>query len=140
MTRADLLADILVSVSDVAVAIPDTGGLESDLNAYLEQVATALSDPVHERLVRWSMAAGDGSDETADAAIAAFWKHRFQQATVVIDRASARGEVGPGLGGLRIIERLVSPVWFRLLVLRRPIDGAFLRDCVAEAMGTPPAA
>lgn len=135
-TRADLLADVLVSVSDDAVAVPDTGGLESDLTAYLEQVAAALSDPIHERLVRWAMAAGDGRDETADAAIAAFWTHRFQQAMIVIDRASDRGEAGSGLDGSRLIERLVAPVWFRLLVLRKPIDKAFLEDCVAEAMGT----
>ncbi|GJE57725.1 hypothetical protein EKPJFOCH_4243 [Methylobacterium thuringiense] len=137
-TRADLLADILVSVSDDAVAIPDTGTLESDLTAYLEQVATALSNPVHERLVRWAMAAGDGSDETADAAIAAFWTHRFQQAMAVIDRASERGEAGLGLDGLRLIERLVAPVWFRLLVLRKPVDKAFVKDCVAEALSTHP--
>jgi len=45
-----------------------------------------------------------------------FWRERFKRAAVILERAQARGEVGRRFDAAPLLEQLIAPLYFRLLV------------------------
>jgi len=53
-----------------------------------------------------------------------FWRERFKRAAVILERAQARGEVGRRFDAAPLLEQLIAPLYFRLLVSHEPnLDG-----------------
>ncbi len=55
---------------------------------------------------------------------------RVALAEVILERAAARGEVSPEVDRRVIVEAVVAPIWFRLLLTGEPIDDEFLDGVV----------
>lgn len=133
-TRSRLVADLLLDLANEHVAVPDTGRLADDLAAYLRQVVSALAEPQPRRLAQALSSVASEGDHEAIAALREFWAHRFASASLMLDRAVARGEVAAHQDPHTIIESLVAPAWFRALASQAPSDEAFIARCVAAAL------
>jgi AcrR family transcriptional regulator len=126
-TKADLVSDALASRMGVEVPTPDTGSLREDLLALLRALAAFIGTPLGENLVRMALRQ-DLPD--SDAARDRFWTDRFTRASVILDRAEARGELRSGIDRFLTLETLVGPLYLRLLLTREPLNEAIVDNVV----------
>ncbi|MET8828061.1 TetR/AcrR family transcriptional regulator [Streptomyces sp. NPDC004610] len=119
-TREHLVVDALLAYSEEQLHIPDTGTLREDLIAFADSLAAYLDSPFGKALVRAMAAAADAPDlvESREE----FWTSRFELARVMIDRAVTRGELPHGTDPALVLETLIAPLHFRVLLTRRPLD------------------
>lgn len=131
-TPPALVADALTDLANERNPMPDTGSLRRDLHQLAEQIAKLLSEPAIVRLLGSSLALS--SDPDVSAARAAFWDHRFRLSQPIVDRALARGDIHPNSNPREVIETLVAPLYFRLLVTDQTIDAGLVDRCVDSTM------
>ncbi|MER7555635.1 TetR/AcrR family transcriptional regulator [Nocardioides sp. NPDC126508] len=115
-TKSDLVADLLLGLSDHDLPRADTGSLLGDLVAMLKDVAELLRTPLMQAMVRASL---DGSID--QEARLSFWAERMHRSSVIIERAVRRGELPESADARSILEHAASPIYFRLLVTGEPV-------------------
>jgi hypothetical protein len=117
------MIDALLAGGGQELPIPDTGSLRGDLVAFAAELITFLSDPLG-RTLEHAMAT-----PTVDPAIieasAGYFRMRFEIASVIIKRASDRGEIPVCADPSLALEMLIAPVHVRTLLTRQPIDDQF---------------
>jgi AcrR family transcriptional regulator len=124
-TRENLLLDAMLDRGTERVPIPDTGSLEQDLLEYARQIAASL-EPEIVAAVRAVVAIGDRAPDVAEAG-RRFWAARFELASEMVTRAIARGELPPGTDPHPLIESVIAPIYFRLLLSGEPLGDDALR-------------
>lgn len=122
-SRPELVLAALKDLSAETVEVPDTGELERDLRMLIGSIAGALSHPALRPLLRSLVAL---PDDVAGEYRRSFWEDRQARTRVVVERAVARGELPVGTDPAHILEALIAPVWFRLLISGVPLDD----DCL----------
>lgn len=115
--RENLLLEAMLERWREQVPIPDTGSLHSDLLAYAKAIVTGLRDPEIEASVRAVASIGDPDSPIAKAS-RSFWAARFDLAGEIVDRAVARKEIPPRVDSRVVVEAIVAPIYFRLLLSR----------------------
>lgn len=130
-TRAALVADLLDEHALTAVPDPHRDSLADDLHAFALGVATALTTPAVQMMLR-SMYALPPEDLAPIQA--QYWRMRIELAQTIVDRAIDRGEVPEGTVGWDIFERLLAPIWMRALITGLPLDADTLDRIVAGAL------
>ncbi len=131
--KADLAAAAIGELAAVENPLPDTGSLEGDLTALLEQIVDLLRRPDIERLARASAALSNDDAEQAQAR-AAFYRMRTAGSAEVAVRAIQRGELPAETDPAAVIEQLVAPAYLRLLLTGGPLDEALVTDSVRRTM------
>lgn len=129
-TRENLLIDALLDATE-QLRVPDTGSLRDDLTAYARDLAEFLATPVGHALEHTLAVAGDDPDTRA--ARDRYWTSRSERSQQMVLRAVERGEVPDTVDSRLLIEMLVSPVHFRVLLTREPVDAA-MRDQLVDAL------
>ena len=118
-SKAAVVAAAVSSLYLDRVEVPDTGSLSDDLAALLSESYRLMADGdgrVLERLVRES-----GQDpELVDVVRSILYARRRLYATM-LNRAMARGELPPEVDQELLLDLLLGPLWFRLLVSGAPI-------------------
>lgn len=117
-TRENLILEALLERSGLDIPAPDTGSLRGDLVAIARSVSVFIQSPVGQALQR----AGARSAPVDDEGLRAFWRARRVALESVIDRAKARGELEQDADGSLLVEALVAPLHFRILLSREPIE------------------
>lgn len=128
-TKPELLAEALDLHSEEHVPVPATGSLAGDLTALAAAVAANISSPGGARRSTSIIAAAAHSEELADT-VHRFMSRRVTLTETVVAQAIERGEISAGLDPRVVIEALVGPIWFRLLLTGEPIDDEFLSTLV----------
>lgn len=118
-SRPELVLAALKELSAGSVEVPDSGELERDLRLLIGSIADALSRPELRPLLRSLVTL---PDEVAGEYRRSFWEDRQARTRVVIERAVARGELPAGTDPGHILEALIAPLWFRLLISGAPLD------------------
>jgi hypothetical protein len=62
-----------------------------------------------------------------------FWQSRFDAAAAIINRAVTRAEVPAGTDPHELLEFLVAPAYFRVLLTGEPLDAGFIETAVKRA-------
>ncbi|RRY18949.1 TetR family transcriptional regulator [Brucella anthropi] len=136
-TRARLVVDMVLDVADGFVPVPDTGTLDGDLQAYMARIIAMLADPAVMPLLQALFAASMEGDQDIRTSLSEIWNERFTNAYIMIDRAIERREVKPTIERERVLEAIISPIWFRTFVRRAPLDekftGLVIRDVMSSA-------
>lgn len=114
-TKAQLVADLVADLADERVPTPDTGTLQGDLAAMLAQVSTLLEERAVRAVLRAVVTLAD-DDAAVDALRRTFWDEQLTDATVVVTRAIARGELPDATEPRLFLERVFGPVYFRMLL------------------------
>ncbi|MEL7977528.1 TetR/AcrR family transcriptional regulator [Isoptericola sp. F-RaC21] len=121
---------LVAAVSELAaqpVPAVDTGGLRSDLFAYASAIVSLLAGPVG-RVARTALT----SDAMRVPGIAAFKDELFATrrplSAEIVRRAVERGELDPGTDPHQVIDFLVAPVYFRLMLSEELLDDELARQ------------
>jgi AcrR family transcriptional regulator len=126
-TKEALVLDAMLHQAAQTVAVPDSGSLRGDLLELARRSAAIQSSPAGEAVVRAVAGEAPGNPQMAEAS-RRFWAERLELDRAVVRRAVDRGEIAAT--SLPVIEALLGPLYFRLLVTGEPLDGAFIEGVV----------
>jgi len=138
-TKHELARDACVHYGEVALAIPDTGSLRSDLIALLEGLVAILRSPQGRTVLALSLL----QHPHVVAARQGFWQRRFNSIRTVFDKAVSRGEFPRHADPMAVLESLIAPLYFRVLITgERPEDWPMMGmiDRMLTAYGVRPQA
>lgn len=127
-SAADIVAAAVLARDQESVTLPDQGSFRSDLTKMVHDVATFLTDPVVTALVR--MLAGSDSFDAVQIRDEYRRRRLAPFASVVVERARARGEVRAGVDAALILELAVAPLYLRVLLGGGAPDDEFVTDVV----------
>ena len=133
-TREALVLEAMLENVRVLVPVPDTGSLREDLLALASAGGATASSPAGEAVVRAVVAAG-AHDPALAAANQRFWSERLAMDGEIVTRAIARGEAPEGTDPEAVIEAVLGPVYFRLLVTGERPDREFIERIVDYVAG-----
>lgn len=131
-TPSALLSDAVGDLVATGNPVPDTGSFRTDLRQLVLQVLELASQPALTRLLG-AMAALGHDAEVADTR-KQFWDQRFESSGAIVERAITKGELPTGTNSFDVLETASAPIYFRLLVIDRPIDHAFVDRCVDNVL------
>lgn len=131
-TPQRLILDALLHRSADLIQIPDTGSLRTDLVELGQSLIAYSTSPVGQALSRM-MASSDDDDELS-ATRREFWDERQHEAHTIVEKAIARGELPDNTTSRHVVEVFISPIHFRLLLTRQPIDNEFLTELAEIAI------
>ena len=127
--RERLVTDALMQRRVEEFAMPDTGALRSDLVTLALAIVAQLTQPHVTALIR--MLVAEGPRLPAFRHIArSFWAARFERTGVVVRRAIDRGELPPETDVPMVLESLIAPLYFRLLVTGGELSDEFVVGAV----------
>ena len=129
-TREALVLDAMLALAGERIQIADTGSLAGDLMALATTAAGTAGSPQGQAVVRAVVAAGSHDAPLADASHR-FWTERLALDGEIVERAIARGEVPAGTDPRTVIEAVLGPIYFRLLVTAEPPEPEFIERVVA---------
>jgi AcrR family transcriptional regulator len=86
--------------------LPETGDLKAELTAWAQELITHLNKPGNASLLK-AAAALAGSEETNCL------KNRRNEATVLVNRAQARGDAAPTVQ--QVLDHMMAPIIYRLI-------------------------
>lgn len=124
--RARLIADVFKSAAESMVTLPDSGSLSEDLYEFLHRISSMLASSEGRKWVLGAISATSSGDGMVESAIREVWEQRFHQAEIMFERAALRGEAGYEGQRRAILETLIAPVWFRILITQESVDKEYL--------------
>jgi len=105
----ELIAEALLSYSEAAMDLPDTGTLHGDLTGLALALAAYLNEPVGRRISR--MMVIDSKSEAVDPTTRShFWTIRREMVEGMFKRAAARGELRDDVKPIVALQLLTSPL------------------------------
>jgi len=122
----DLLAAVAASRFSGDVVVPDTGTLRGDLERWVTDVATDLSDPDVLALMR--AAVGTAGAEGGSACVA----DRHTQLQAILDREHCRRGSSPDVDSAA--DALLGPLYYRALFSERPAEPDWARHLVSALL------
>ncbi len=127
-----LIIDELDRFSSHEIPVPDTGSFLGDLTGLARGVVALYTDNPQAHPLLETLVAAATSDPHAAKALREFFAIRSQRAAIIVERAVKRGELRADTDGVEVIAALAAPIYYRLLVSRRPLD-SMLADRAATA-------
>ena len=131
-TTERLAVEALLEHSSNVLDVPDTGSIQGDLIELGRSLVRYAAEPLGQALERTMAASTD--DEDSAITRSEFWETRQHEVQVLVERAKARDELPPHVEGRRLIEIFISPIHFRLLLTREPVDEAYLTELARIAV------
>jgi AcrR family transcriptional regulator len=128
-TKEALVLDAMLEQASQTVAVPDTGSLRGDLLELARRSAAIQTSPAGEAVVRAVAGEAPGNAQMA-AASRRFWAERLEFDRTILQRARDRREISAETEHRPVIEALLGPLYFRLLVTGEPLDDGFIEDVV----------
>lgn len=119
--RASLVVDALAEHFATDIPIPDTGAVETDLQALARALVQSMTGPVG-RAVQTAMFSDAGRLPEVAKAKRRIFADRFRRAEPVVARAIERGELPADTDPVELIKTLAAPIYFRLLISADPVE------------------
>jgi AcrR family transcriptional regulator len=130
--RASLIIDTTRATFE-HVRTPDTGSLRGDLDAYFSgMIRSDLTGRVG-RLIPCLIDAA-ARDPEIEMLLERISTERQQPLLTIVSRAQERGELPPDLDRDVVIGTVLGPLVFRKVLLRRPVDAAYVSKCLDVAL------
>ena len=130
--RASLIIDTARATFE-HVRTPDTGSLRGDLDEYFNgMIRSDLSGRVG-RLIPCLIDAA-ARDPEIEMLLERITLERQQPLLTIVSRAQERGELPPDLDRDVVIGTVLGPLVFRKVLLRRPVDAAYVSKCLDVAL------
>ncbi|MEN3317894.1 MAG: hypothetical protein V7643_1295 [Mycobacterium sp.] len=132
-SKVEMTADALRALSVTAEPVPDTGSLNGDVRALLNEVRDWLSEPRIRHIYPDLLAEAQRNPVLAEALMDYVGEPRRQRAQTVLDRAAGRGELSVAADNDLVLDALGALVFWRLIALQRRVTRVYL-DRVAEVI------
>lgn len=124
-----LLAAALSDSGLLALDVPDTGSLRSDLLAVATHIFRLLTSERTAPVVTAALAAAPRRPELGDVS-RTFFADRMAKEGPIFERAAARGELAAGTDPVVVMDLLAGAIWFRLLLRGGEAGPEFLEEAV----------
>ncbi|POX39640.1 TetR family transcriptional regulator [Streptomyces sp. Ru73] len=111
----------LLSERSAVVPVPDTGTLCGDLRALARGIGTFYEDSRNRAMIEAVVSAA-ARDPRAEEVLRDFFVDRLGLAGALVRRAIDRGELPEGTDAETVVGALGAPFYYRMLVVRRPLD------------------
>jgi len=125
-TKHALARDACVHYGEVALAMPDTGSLRSDLVVLLERLVAILRSPQGRTVLALSLS----QHPHVVAARQGFWQRRFDSMRTVFDKAVSRGEFPRHADPMVALESLIAPIYFRVVITGGPLEDWPMKEMI----------
>jgi AcrR family transcriptional regulator len=132
--RAMLVA-LLSDLAGEAIEVPDTGALRSDVRQFLVNSCAALEDPLMYEIVPDLLAEAARDPEVGDALSYAMHLLKREKAAELLQRAIDRGDLDPGTDVEIGLELLAGPLYWRLVVIKKPTDDDYFDRLTNKIVG-----
>lgn len=119
-SRERLLIEAILDLSDTDLPVPDTGSLREDLTILATQLCRYLSTPLG--LAVAQLLAWPAKDLAVTELQSEVWRDRTASAVKMVERAVERGEAPEDTDPRLVIELLVAPIHWRVLVLKEQLE------------------
>lgn len=119
-TVEGVVVDLLAQHSST-IPTPDSGDFRQDLHELAQAIADFQAAPRNYNLIEGIVAAAAHDSGIADIVRGAFTA-RTEHVTQLVSRAVDRGELPPETSATEVIAALSAPFYYRLLILRAPVD------------------
>jgi AcrR family transcriptional regulator len=120
-STAELLAEVATSRFSGELVVPDSGSLSTDLERWMADVATDLTDPEGLGLLRAAIGAGGFASHSCMI-------DRHAQLAAILDRERGRGGSVPAVE--RAADALLGPLLYRTVFTDSTLDADWIRDVV----------
>jgi len=127
-SKQEMVLDALASVSRPVVPEDDGHDLREHLLELVRAVHAWLSEPLMRKILPDMLAEGLRSDAMDKALTHHIAEPRRAAVKAMMDRATERGEIPEGADVEFALDLLAAPVYWRLCVLRRDVDDAYLAE------------
>ncbi|BAJ32684.1 MULTISPECIES: TetR/AcrR family transcriptional regulator [Kitasatospora] len=131
-TKDHLVVAAFGTMFEVA-PIEESGDLRTDLVRTLTAIAAGLRHPATRALIAELIAAGTRHPELG-LALRGLWAARRTTAATLIDRAADRGELPAEAEPALLLDQLVGPLYYRVLISGDPVDDHYARTLVDSAL------
>jgi AcrR family transcriptional regulator len=135
-TTAALMTDAASAVLEMAIPVPNTGAVRTDLARVLEEALAFVTSPLGQALVHAALGAPDRAEVSASLQL--LWNRRFARLGEIIRRAVDRGELPRTVDGRFLLELLAAPLYFRLFIEREKVDRRYLKRVVDHLLAAFP--
>ena len=115
-SKADVLLEALAEKADLEVTVEDHGSFRRDLNAFLTDSGSLLHQPGVAAVLRVLMAEAQLDPEFEQRFQAGFIARRRAALSVIMRRATRRGDHPAAAGTDTLIDLVFGLIWYRLLV------------------------
>jgi AcrR family transcriptional regulator len=120
-SKVALVCDVIRAVAEEEGPVPDTGSVRDDLVAVLARTCEALGQGPAGRIAAGLVAEMVRNAELAEAWRATAVAARRRTVLGILERGVARGELRPDADLPLVLDLIMGPVFFRLLVTGEPI-------------------
>ncbi len=130
-SKAELVIAMIAQLRS-AVPFEPSGDPRRDLTDLVTGIATTLNT-LPTTLVA-DLAAAAAREPRVGERVRELWAERHAAATAVVAQAEAAGHASPAV----VVDQLVGPLYYRLLITGEPIDPAYVRELVLSTLGPDP--
>ena len=130
-SKVELIVDAALVIADETAPKVDTGSLRGDLTASLRNLQHLLDDPVLGAATR-NLVVDSMQNEDLARMHGEFVAHRRRATAEQLRRAVDRGELQPDVDLERAMDAIAGPIFYRHLVSRKPVDGAYIKAHVDD--------
>ncbi len=132
--RAELLVDVLHRLVPPSTAAPPPGHFRDRLEAIALQVARELQDPRATPLIATLLHAAHFEPELS-AFFDRFTQDKRAPLIEVLTAARAAGDLRDDVTDDDVVTLLIGPMFMRTVMMREPVDGAWVRGHVDRVHG-----
>ncbi len=130
-TKDRLLAEALQEAAESRIEVPDTGDIGDDLRALASSIQATLSSREGMATVR-ALVSGARVSPEVERIARRFWAARLARVGPIVERAVGRGQLPRGTSATGVIEHVVAPLYYRLLIMAEsPTEAAADRAAAA---------
>ncbi len=134
-SKAAVLMEACAALVAREVPLPNEGSLVADLRNYLNHICAFFSTQLS-----WPAIAGLLAEAQCNAEVARAFHERLlmQRRTAlrtILERGVARGELSSGLALDVVMDMVHGALWYRTLLLKAPLDEAFIESVIAQVVG-----
>jgi AcrR family transcriptional regulator len=135
-SKTDILMDAFTADAAEDLVPPDCGDLDRDLHLYLSTLAHFLTESDAGAVFRALAGQAQHDPRVADRLRRDFLDSQRERDRLPFLRAVERGELAEGIDLELIVDQLIGPIYYRVLVTGQPVTTEFtdrlVRQCLAQ--------
>ncbi|MFJ5262637.1 TetR-like C-terminal domain-containing protein [Streptomyces sp. NPDC088387] len=131
-SKQAMTVELVSRAAVTAVRAHDTGNLHDDVARFVRDTMTALSDPLVSRIIPDLLAETARNGELAAALVPGIRTPRRENAARILHQAVERGELPTDTDVELGLDFLASPIYWRLAVVRNPVDDVYVERVTAK--------
>jgi AcrR family transcriptional regulator len=133
-SKAAVLMEACAAVVAREVPLPDKGTFIEDLRDYLTHICAFFETQLSKPAIAGLLAEAQCDAELANAFQERLLRQRRTVLRTILERGIERGELRAGLDLDVIMDMIHGALWYRTLLLKAPLDDAFIESVLRQVM------